>query len=119
MAPPPCLRRAGWSGRTTIGDATLRYTVDPARVGLNQLNLYLLQPSGRPYTRAKEVQAELLSLPDEGNIPRSVQLELVGPGHYVNSATPFDDAGLWRVTVLATGTSRSGSDVAEIEVAIG
>ena len=96
------------SGRTTIGDVILRYTIDPARVGLNQLNLYLLRAGGRPYTRAKDVRAELLSLPDEGEIPRNVPLELIGPGHYVNSATQFDAAGLWRLEVPATGTSRSG-----------
>jgi copper transport protein len=115
-APPP---QGRVSGRTTIGDVILRYTVDPARVGLNQLNLYLLEPGGRPYTRTKQIRAELLSLPDNGDIPRTVRLELLGPGHYVNSAARFDAAGLWSVKVLATGTSRSGSDVAEIVIAIG
>jgi copper transport protein len=115
-APPP---RGRVSGRATIGDAILRYTVDPARVGLNQLNLFLRRADGRPYMRTKQIRAELLSLPDQGNIPRTVRFELVGPGHYVNSATRFDHAGLWSVKVVATGTSRSGSDVAEIVVAIG
>ena len=107
------------SGRTTIGDVILRYTVDPARVGLNQLNLFLLQPGGRPYTGAKDVRVEVLELPDTGEVPRSVPLELVGPGHYANTATQFDSAGRWSLSVLATGTSQSGSDVAEIQVAIG
>ena len=115
-APPP---QGRVSGRTTIGDVILRYTVDPARVGLNQLNLYLLEAGGRPYTQTKQIRAELLSLPDKGDIPRTIRLERAGPGHYLNSATRFDHAGLWSVKVLATGTSRSGSDVAEIVVAIG
>jgi copper transport protein len=115
-APPP---QGRVSGRTTIGDVILRYTVDPARVGLNQLNLYLLEAGGRPYTQTTQIRAELLSLPDQGDIPRTVRLERLGPGHYVNSATRFDTAGLWSVKVLAAGTSRSGSDVAEIVVAIG
>jgi copper transport protein len=104
------------SGRTTIGDVTLRYTVDPARVGLNQVNLYLLQ-DGQPYPRARNVRVELAS-PKSDTAPSVLTLERVGPGHYVDSATQFDTTGLWSLTVRATGTSRSRSDVAEIRVAI-
>ena len=109
------------SGRTTIGDVTLRYTVDPARVGLNQLNLYLLQDGGRPY-RAREARPGRAAQPrrTKGEIPQDVPLELVGPGHYVNSATQFDAAGLWRLEVRrparrarATTWRRSGSRSAE------
>jgi copper transport protein len=111
----PALGRV--SGRTTLGNVTLRYTVDPARVGLNQVNLYLLQ-DGRPYPRARNVRVELAS-PRGDSAPSVLPLEQVGPGHYVDSATQFDTTGLWSLTVRATGTSRSLSDVAEIRVAIG
>ena len=115
-APPP---QGRVSGRTTIGDVILRYTVDPARVGLNQLNLYLLEAGGRPYTQTKQIRAELLSLPDKGDIPRTSGWS--GSARATTSTRRRSSivAGLWSVKVLATGTSRSGSDVAEIEVAIG
>jgi copper transport protein len=106
------------SGRTTIGDVVLRYTVDPARIGLNQLNLYLLEPKGRPYRRPTTIAVELGS-PDGGDLPRRIRLERLGPGHYVNSATEFDAAGVWRLKVQTAGTSRSASDIAEINLAIG
>ena len=77
------------SGRTTLGDVTLRYTVDPARAGLNQLNLYLFDERGRPFRGTKTIRAELS--PRRPARPR-LPLEAVGPGHYVDSATQFDQA---------------------------
>jgi copper transport protein len=103
------------SGRTTIGEVTLRYTVDPARVGQNQLNLYLFA-DGRPFARAKRVRAELTS-PDGS--PSEVPLEQVGPGHYVDSAVLFDRTGLWSLQVRASVSTRLRDDVAEIRLAIG
>ena len=113
-APPP--QRV--SGRTTIGDVILRYTIDPARVGMNQLNFFLLQADGRPYTGASNVRAEL-SLPDKGVEPRVVRLQRVGPGHFVFSAAELDAAGRWSLKVMTEGTSRRASDQAELQVAIG
>ena len=77
------------SDRVVLGDATLRYTVDPASVGLNTLNLYLLDARGRPYDRATGVRAELVHR-DEGIGPILIALERVGRGHYVNSALRAD-----------------------------
>jgi len=106
------------SGRTTLGDVTLRYTIDPARVGLNQLNLYLLE-KGKPYTRARRVRAELTS-PKGGSAPTRIPLDRTGPGHYENTATQFDRTGLWSLEVRAAGTSPGlRDDVAEIRVAVG
>jgi copper transport protein len=106
------------SGRTTIGDTTLRYTVDPARAGLNQLNLYLFDSRGRLYRNVGTIRVDA-SPPGENTASQPLQLEQVGAGHYVDSAAEFDDAGRWHLKVTTTGTSRRPYDVAELQVAIG
>jgi copper transport protein len=106
------------AGRTTIGDTTLRYTVDPARTGLNQLNLYLFDERGRPFRGTKSIRAEL-SPPDDPDSIQALRLEEVDAGHYVNSATQFDQRGRWHLKLTTTGTSPRPYDVAEIQLAIG
>ena len=106
------------AGRTTIGDMTLRYTVDPARIGLNQLNLYLFDERGRPFRGTKTIRAEL-SPPDDPAAIQRLPLEEVGAGHFVDSAAPFDRRGRWHLKLTTTGTSARPYDVAEIQLAIG
>jgi copper transport protein len=105
------------SGRTRLGPAELEYVIDPARVGGNQLHLYLFDAQdGSQYTAAKEVELDLTQ-PDHDIGPLEVDLRRAGPGHYVAPAAQFGVSGDWMATV-AMRTSRFNEDEAKIEVPI-
>ena len=106
------------AGRTTIGDTTLRYTVDPARTGLNQLNLYLFDERGRPFRGTKTIRAEL-SPP--GRRPRDPAAAAgVGrAGPLRRLGLQLDRRGRWHLKLTTTGTSPRPYDIAEIQLAIG
>jgi copper transport protein len=87
------------SRNARIGPAELELTADPARVGANELHLYLLDPrTGASFTRAKELQVDT-ALPAKriGAQPQNVQH--AGPGHYVAPGVTLGLAGTWRVRV--------------------
>ena len=82
-----------------VGPAQLEMTVDPGRVGENQIHLYLLNPkSGAQYTGAKEVDvAEKLPAKQVGPLQQGA--ELAGPGHYIVQSALMNLPGKWDVTV--------------------
>lgn len=81
-----------------IGRATV--TVDPNRVGANEIHLYLLGTSGRPQDIAESVALELEHPAlDIGPITREPLL--AGPGHYVLAGPELSVPGRWRLTIVA------------------
>ncbi len=116
--PPPADTVPGpVSGRTELGPAVLEYTVDPARVGPNQIHLYLFDAAdGSQYTGARDVSAELT---DEAAAigPLGVELRKSGPGHYVAQRAPFGTPGEWTVTV-SVRSSKFDEDTARFEVEV-
>ncbi len=99
---PPSSAAAGpFSGSTDLGPARLDLTVDPARVGRNEMHLYLFgSQDGRPFDRAKELKVEL-RLPDKRIGPLPVRAEKSGPGHFTVPTASFGVTGDWRVSVSA------------------
>jgi copper transport protein len=88
---------ANLSGR--IGPAQLEMTVDPARVGANQIHLYLLNPKdGSQFTGAKEVDVEAM-MPSKGIGPLDQTATKAGPGHYIDSSAVLGVPGKWHLTV--------------------
>ena len=84
-----------------IGPARLEVTVQPARVGANELHLYLFdRASGRQYDATKELTVHA-SLPGKRIAPIELSPHRAGPGHYVVSGAAFAPAGDWRVEVAA------------------
>jgi copper transport protein len=84
-----------------IGPARLEVTVQPARVGANELHLYLFDRSdGRQYDATKELTLHA-SLPGKRIAPIELSPRKAGPGHYVVSGAAFGVAGDWRVEVAA------------------
>jgi len=103
-------------GRAHVGSTALRYTVDPATVGMNTINLYLRRARvGGAYTRAKEVSVEL-SLPARGLGPLHPDVREVGPGHYAVGAQ-LGLAGDWQLLVTVR-TSEFDEDQTRIKVPI-
>jgi copper transport protein len=89
------------SRTATVGPAQLQMTVDPARVGANQIHLYLIDPrSGAQFDRAKEVDVDALQAA-KGIGPLHEPASKAGPGHYVVANALLGVPGTWtlRVTV--------------------
>ena len=100
-APPTAATAASGPVNATqrIGPLDLQMTVDPARVGPNQVHLYLLNAKdGAPFTGTKELRAKA-SLPGRGIGPLDLTLHRAGPGHYVADAVTLSPGGAWRIAV--------------------
>lgn len=95
-----------------IGQMTV--TVDPNRVGRNEVHLYLLTETGRPAEQVDDVTVSL-SQPDLDIGPIRREPRLAGPGHFIYSGPDLSVPGTWEVTV-EVATSRF--DVATATVAV-
>lgn len=98
-APSIAAQSGPFSATRTIGPAQLQVTVDPARVGTNEVHLYLINPKdGTQFTGAREVNlAE--SLPAKGIGPLNQGADKAGPGHYVLPAALLNVPGTWQVQI--------------------
>jgi copper transport protein len=88
----------------SLGPEQLQLTVDPARVGSNELHLYLLNPKdGTQFTGAQEVDVAE-SLPSKSIGPLNQPATKAGPGHYTVAGALLGVPGTWQlqVTVLVS-----------------
>jgi copper transport protein len=100
-APSGSVSSGPQSETASLGPADLQLTVDPARVGPNQMHVYLTdKKTGAQYNRVKEMNVALL-LPAEKLGPLKVDTRKAGPGHYVMNGALFGVAGDWEVKVTA------------------
>jgi copper transport protein len=84
---------------STIGPAQLSLDVDPARVGANDIHLYLFDTtSGAQYTATKELTVTA-TLPSKGIGPLTLQSHDTGPGHYTIPAAVLGAPGTWTLTL--------------------
>ncbi len=82
-----------------VGPARARDDVDPARVGANELHLYLLNPKdGSQFTGAKEVDVTE-TMPSKGIGPLQQTAQLAGPGHYIVPAALMNVPGEWELAL--------------------
>jgi copper transport protein len=89
------------SATASLGPADLQLTVDPARVGPNEMHVYLTdKTTGAQYDKVKEMNVALL-LPAEKLGPLEAETRKAGPGHYVMNGALFGVAGDWEVKVTA------------------
>jgi len=97
---PPVSAASGPVSRTTrMGPIDLQTTVDPARVGANQMHVYLFDAkSGAAYTKTKELTVQA-ALPDKDIGALKVTMHQAGPGHYVADAFQLVPKGDWQLTV--------------------
>jgi copper transport protein len=97
--PPIDIASGPFSTTTTLGAAQLELTVDPARVGLNTLHLYLIDAkTGAQFTATKELTVTA-RLPSRGIGPLPLKANLAGPGHYVLSAAELSPGGAWQLQI--------------------
>jgi copper transport protein len=96
-APPIDAASGPFSVNTTLGPAELEMTVEPARVGLNTIHLYLIDAkNGTQFTATRELAVKAL-LPAKGIGPLSLQANLSGPGHYTLNAAQLSPGGRWEI----------------------
>jgi copper transport protein len=98
--PPPTAEATGpVSVSRQMGPLDLELTVDPARVGANQVHLYLFRSAdGTPFTGTKELRVRA-TLPERGIGPIELSVRQAGPGHYVAPAAMLSPAGDWELVV--------------------
>lgn len=100
-----------------IGPAQIQLTVEPAKVGVNLIHLYLLDPkTGAQWDRAQEVRIKLVQ--PEKEIELDATTRKGGPGHYVIDAALLSTDGTWDVQVAAR-VSEFDEYSTTIEVPIG
>jgi copper transport protein len=98
-APPIDAASGPFSINTTLGPAELEMTVEPARVGLNTVHLYLIDAkTGTQFTATKELTATA-RLPAKGIGPLTLKANLAGPGHYVLSSAELSPGGTWEIEI--------------------
>ena len=90
-----------FSGSADLGPARLELTVDPARVGPNEIHVYLFDRSdGKQYDETKELTV-MAELPEQRIAPIHFDAIKAGPGHYVVSGAALGVSGDWTVEIVA------------------
>ena len=86
-APPVTAQGGPFSVEEQFGPIQLEMSVEPARVGANQLHIYLFDAkTGAPYSKVKELEVTA-ALPEKG-ISLPLEPQLAGPGHYTIPERP-------------------------------
>ncbi len=97
--PPIDAATGPFSINTTIGSAELEMTVEPAKVGLNTIHLYLIDAkTGAQFTGTKELTATA-KLPAKGIGPLALKANLSGPGHYTLNSVVLSPGGTWSIEI--------------------
>ena len=116
-APSGSVSSGPQSVTASFGPADLQLTVDPARVGPNEMHVYLTdKQTGAQYDRVKEFDVSLV-LPAEKLGPLEAETRKAGPGHYVMNGALFGVAGDWEVK-LTGRVSEFDAYYATLNVAI-
>lgn len=98
--PPATAVQSGpFSGSAPLGPAELEVTVDPARVGSNQVHLYLFDAaSGAQFSPVKELEATA-TMPEKSIGPLPLEARRAGPGHYTVQGAQLAVSGDWDLEV--------------------
>ncbi|HEX4363292.1 MAG TPA: CopD family protein [Solirubrobacteraceae bacterium] len=97
--PPDSLAAGPFDGTTSLGPLRMEATVDPARVGANELHLYILKASdGTPFAGTKQIDVTL-ALPAKHIGPIAATAHAAGPGHYVIDTLQLVPGGDWQLKV--------------------
>jgi copper transport protein len=90
-----------YSTSADIGPARLEMTVDPARVGPNEVHVYLFdRRTGRQFDATKELTVTA-ALAEKRIAPIRLHAVKAGPGHYVVSGATLGIAGEWMIEIAS------------------
>ena len=98
---PSVAESAGpYATTVNVGPARLEVTVDPAKVGPNQLHLYLFdRKTGAAFEGTKELRVTA-AMPAKQIAPIALSAHVAGPGHYVVDGASLAVAGDWTIAVV-------------------
>jgi copper transport protein len=98
--PPIDIASGPFSSTAALGPAELQMTVEPARVGLNTIHLYLIDAkTGAQFTATKELSVTA-RLPAKGIGPLPLKVNVAGPGHYILSSVELSPGGTWNLQIV-------------------
>jgi len=98
-APSIAVSSGPYATSAVMGPLRLEVTVDPAKVGPNQLHLYIFdRKTGAPFDETKEMRVTA-ALPEKGIAPISMVPHVAGPGHFVVDGASLTVKGKWEMTV--------------------
>ncbi len=99
-APSIAVSSGPYATSAVMGPLRLEVTVDPAKVGPNQLHLYLFdRKTGAPFGETKEIRVTA-ALPEKGIAPISMVPHVAGPGHFVVDGASLNVKGQWAMSVV-------------------
>jgi copper transport protein len=99
-APPIDAASGPFATTTTIGSAELEMTLEPARVGLNTIHIYLINAKdGTQFTATKELMVTA-RLPSKGIGPLPLKAIPAGPGHYILNSAVLSPGGTWDIELM-------------------
>jgi copper transport protein len=98
---PSIAESAGpFSTNVTIGPARLEATVDPAKVGPNEMHFYLFdRKTGAPFEGTEELRVTA-AMPAKKIAPIELSPYDAGPGHYVVDGATMSVKGDWTISVV-------------------
>jgi copper transport protein len=97
-APAVTAQSGPFATESQFGPIQLEMTVEPAKVGGNQIHVYLFDAkSGAPFAKVKQFEATA-SLPEKG-ISLPLEPQLSGPGHYTIPSAFLTASGDWRIAL--------------------
>ncbi|MGA7395847.1 MAG: copper resistance protein CopC [Solirubrobacterales bacterium] len=115
--PPPVAGQSGpVSGSVQTEGENLEYTVDPARVGSNEVHVYLFDDETGAPVEVRDLEMTF-SLPDSDIAAIDADVRKAGPGHYVAPAAMLAVKGDW-LAQAAVRFSRFDEQLVEFEVPI-
>jgi len=85
------------TGSITADGIDLEYQLTPARIGANDVHVYVLDPAGAPI--ATPSAAADLRWPAAGADPLPITLRSAGPGHFLDYGIEIPFAGTWTLDV--------------------
>jgi copper transport protein len=95
-APPVSAQAGPFSAEGTFGPIQLEMSVEPARVGANEIHIYLFDAkSGAPYAKTKQLEVSA-ALPEK-SISLPLEPHLAGPGHYTIPDALLNASGEWKI----------------------
>ncbi len=99
-APPIDAATGPFATNTTLGPALLEMTVEPAKAGVNEIHLYLIDAkTGAQFTATKELTVTA-RLPAKQIGPLPLRATVAGPGHYIVGSAVLSPAGTWEIEVV-------------------
>lgn len=100
-APPAGAVAGPFSAARDLGPARLELTVEPARVGANEIHLYLFdRRSGAQYDRVRQLRITAEQGAREIG-PLALRSSKTGPGHYTVRRADLIPAGDWTLAISA------------------